>query len=463
MRSAGFLMLMSVLVTEAAAAQSDASGPWRQYANVAEAGYSAARLDAARRYADSVRSGAVIVIYRGNVLAAWGDVSRPLELHSVRKSIVSALFGIAAADRKIDTSLTLADLGIDDREPLTSREKSARIADLLAARSGVYLPAAYAASDQDSTRPGRGSHAPGTNFFYNNWDFNVLGVIHERLTGADLYESFRRRLAEPLGMEDYAPGDGFRVYEPSRSIHPAHTLRLSARDLARFGQLYLQNGRWNGRQLIPAEWIATSTTTRSEFGAGRGYAWLWWTYAKGYLGPRYPVLNQLSMYAGTGTGGQHVLVIPETEMVIVHRGDTDHGREIAGRDVWRIAEMVVSAKDGSPASRPSLTALKAEVFASQAPPLPRPNYIPVEPGLMSEYSGDYELAPNVVASVFVFEGRLFGRFPQGEAELFAVSRNEFTIRASPGVVIRFERDAAGRVSGVSGSIGPQQFRATRRR
>ena len=81
---------------------------------------------------------------------------------------------------------------------------------------------------------------------------------------------------------------------------------------------------------------------------------------------------------------------------------------------------------------------------------------------MTEYSGDYELAPNVVARVFVFEGRLFGRFPQGEAELFALSRSEFTIRAAPGVVIRFERDAAGRVTGVSGSIGPQQFRATKR-
>jgi CubicO group peptidase (beta-lactamase class C family) len=461
-RTGVLVIVLAATVPLPAAAQAGPAGPWRQYASAATAGFSAERLDAARRYADSVRSGAVMVILRGNVLAAWGDVSRPLELHSVRKSIVSALFGMAVADRRVDTSTTLGEIGIDDRQPLTSREKSARIADLLAARSGIYLPSAYAAADQDSTRPARGSHPPGTNFFYNNWDFNVLGVILERLTGTDLYETFRTRLADPLGMEDYRPGDGFRVYEPSGSIHPAHTLRLSARDLARFGQLYLQDGMWKGRRLIPAEWISTSTRTRSSFGDGRGYAWLWWTYAPGYLGARYPTLNRMSMYAGTGTGGQHVLVIPELEMVIVQRGDTDHGREIPGRNVWTIAEMVASAKQGSAESRPSLAALQPVPFASQAPALPRPNYVAIDSALMAEYVGDYELAPNVMATVFVFEGRLFGRFPQGEAELLALTRSEFTIMPSPGVRIRFERDATGRVTGVSGAIGPQPFRATKR-
>jgi CubicO group peptidase (beta-lactamase class C family) len=381
----------------------------------------------------------------------------------VRKSVVSALYGIAAADRKVDTNRTLADLGINDRQPLTPQEKSARISDLLAARSGIYLPAAYAAADQDQSRPARGSHPPGTHFFYNNWDFNILGVIYERLTGADFYDAFLDRLAGPLGMEDYRDGDGYRVYEPSGSVHPAHTLRLSARDLARFGQLYLQQGSWNGRQLVPAEWITASTRTRSELGEGRGYAWLWWTYAPGYLGSRYPALNRVQAFAGTGTGGQFVLVIPDADLVLVHRGDTDNGRNVSGRDVWTIAEMIASARDGLPEGLPVLVPLQPVSLASQAPAVPRPTYVAIDSTLMAEYAGEYSIAPGVDARVFVFEGRLFANFPgQGEAELLGLSRSEFTIKPVPGVRVRFDRDASGKVTGMSGNIGPQQFRGTRK-
>ena len=463
-RSATFAIVLAVILPALSSAQTAPSGPWRQYANPADIGFSTAKLDAARRYADSVRSGAVMAVVRGSVLAAWGDVSRPLELHSVRKSIVSAMYGIASADKKVDTNRTLRQLGIDDRQPLTPQEKAARISDLLAARSGVYLPAAYAASDQEKSRPARGSHAPGTNFFYNNWDFNVLGVIYERLTGNDFYEAFRTRLAVPLGMEDYREGDGYRVYEPSGSMHPAHTLRLSARDLARFGQLYLQRGTWNGRRLISAEWIAASTRPRSDAGGGRGYAWLWWTYAAGSMGDRYPSLNKLNTYAGSGTGGQFVLVVPEAELVLVHRGDTDHGRNVSGRDVWTIAEMILSAREGTAAAAPKLVPLQHVALASQAPAEPRAQYVVIDSALMAEYAGEYTIAPDVNARVFVFEHRLFANFPgQGEAELLGLSRSEFTIKPVAGVRLRFERDATGAVTGISGNIGPQRFQGTRKR
>ena len=463
-RPASLAIVLVSLLPALAAAQATPAGAWRQYASPAEAGFSATKLDGARRYADSVRSGAVMVVVRGSVLAAWGDVSRPLELHSVRKSIVSAMYGIAAADQKVDTNRTLLQLGIDDRQPLTPQEKAARISDLLAARSGIYLPAAYAASDQDQSRPARGSHAPGTNFFYNNWDFNVLGVIYERLTGSDFYEAFRSRLATPLGMEDYRDGDGFRVYEPSGSMHPAHTLRLSARDLARFGQLYLQRGTWNGRRLISPEWIAASTRPRSDFGGGRGYAWLWWTYAAGSMGDRYPTLNKVNTYAGSGTGGQFVLVVPEAELVLVHRGDTDHGRNVSGRDVWTIAEMILSAREGTASTMPKLMSLQPVELASQAPAEPRPQYVVIDSALMADYAGEYAIAPDVYARVFVFANRLFANFPgQGEAELLGLSRSEFTIRPVPGVRVRFERDATGAVTGMSGNIGPQRFQGPRKR
>jgi len=286
----GLTLLIAPLVAPSAQA-------WQQYATPEEAGFSSAMLERTRHIGDSLRSGGGFIVYRGHVLAAWGDVSRKLELHSVRKSLTSAMMGIAVADRKVDLSATLASLGIDDTTRLTPVEKQATVRDLISARSGVFVPAAYAPADQDSTRPARGAFAPGTHWFYNNWDFNVAELVYEQRTGTTLYNSFAEHIATPLGMEDFRPSDGFLVYEPTASVHAAHTWRMSARDLARFGQLFLQQGRWNGRQVVPDDWVKESTKPHSDFGNGRGYGYMWWTYDKGSLGSNYPALNRYSAYA----------------------------------------------------------------------------------------------------------------------------------------------------------------------
>jgi CubicO group peptidase (beta-lactamase class C family) len=438
------------------------AGPWLQYGSADAAGFDAGRLDLARRYADSVRSGAVMIVHRGLVVQAWGDVARKLELHSVRKSIVSAVYGIAGDRRQIDIDRTLGTLGVTDRVPLTDGERGARVRDLLAARSGVYLPAAYADASQDSARPPRGSHPSNTFFWYNNWDFNVLGVIYERFVDSSLYASITERLARPLGMEDWAPIDGFLAYEPSGSMHPAHTMRMSARDLARFGQLYLQGGTWNGRQVISRQWVSESTSPKSDFGDGQGYGYLWWTAAPGYFGGRYPELSRRALFYGSGTGGQLVAVIPSDDLVIIHRGDTDHGRNIAGRDAWRIVEMILAARRDAADVATHPVPMSTIAFATQLPPVAPPTYITIDSALAAELVGRYQVAPNTVVRVFLFAGRLFANFPgQGEAELFALSRSEFTIRVQSGVRILFERNERGEVSGFSGQIGPQRVRGVK--
>ena len=436
---------------------------WQQYASAEEAGFSAHKLETARRVADSVRSAAVMAVYRGRVVAAWGDVARELELHSVRKSLVSALFGVGVAEGKINLDATLSDLGIDDRTPLTPQEKQARVRDIISATSGVYLPGTYAGSEQDTERPARESKPRGTHFFYNNWDFNVAGVIYERLMRENLYEAFARRIAQPIGMEDYQPADGFLVYEPSRSSHPAHTFRMSSRDLARFGQLYLQQGKWGTHEVIPPAWIRESTAPKSDLGGGTGYAFMWWTYKAGSF-TRYPTLNKYDVYAGSGTGGQAVIVIPGAEMVFVHRGDTDNGREVSGRNVWTIAEMILAAREGSPKPSPALRPLQPMPLESQAPAKPRPVYKTIPATLLAEYAGEYELAPQVVARVFLHNDRLFMNVPgKGEAELLALTDTEFTIAPVAGVKVVFQRGTDGVVSLVDVTIGSQQMRGAKRR
>jgi CubicO group peptidase (beta-lactamase class C family) len=457
-RLRSILPLVGILASAPAAAQG-----WMQYAAPEEAGFSSAALDAGRRYADSVRSGAVLVVHRGRVLAAWGDVSREFQAHSVRKSLVSALYGTAVAEGRIDLDATLASLRIDDDQPLTMQERGARLRDLIAARSGVYLPAAYAPSDQDEERPARGSHAPGTHWFYNNWDFNVAGVAYEQATGENLYQAFARRIAQPLGMEDYSPADGFLAWEPGRSRHPAHTFRISTRDLARLGQLYLQGGRWNGRQVVPEAWVRESTRPVSDLGDGAGYGYMWWTQAAGSLPrDRYPVLHGYEMVQARGSGGQVMMIVPGAEMVIVHRGDTDHGREIAGRDVYAIAERIAAARTGGAAPDPRLVPLAPVPFASQLPAPQRPRFVQLPAAVLARYAGQYEIAPGTVARVFAFQGRPFVNIPgEGEAEMFALSETEFIIPVAPGVRIAIERTPAGEVTGMVATLGERTIRARR--
>ena len=162
-----------------------------------------------------------------------GDVATKSNLHSIRKSLLSALIGIAVDERKIDLGATMESLGIDDNEPgLTPTEKTATVGDLLKARSGIYHAALYETPGMARRRPARGSHAPGTFWHYNNWDFNALGTIYERATGdwiLMLSRAGSRGRSDgglSAGRRRIFQGQGLRA---SRLSHPNERARLGAR------------------------------------------------------------------------------------------------------------------------------------------------------------------------------------------------------------------------------------------
>jgi CubicO group peptidase (beta-lactamase class C family) len=289
-------------------------------ARVSAPAWSRAGLAAARRHAQTIGSGPVLVLEDGRVVVKWGDVRRRLVSWSIRKSLISALFGIETERGTIDPAATLAELGIDDDTPLTSAEKQARIVDLLRARSGVYLPVAFETPRMRDTRPARGSHPPGSFFFYNNWDFNAVGTIYEQQTRTAVGEAFLRDIARPTGMQDFRASDVYWLRGPP-SRHGAFHFSISTRDLARFGQLYLNRGAWRGRQIVPADWVARSTTSTGpvQF-AGRdagGYEYLWWVADQGV---HLPGLKLDKAFSAQGAGGHYLLVIPDRRLVIAHRG-----------------------------------------------------------------------------------------------------------------------------------------------
>ena len=124
------------------------------------------------------------------------------------------LFGRYVVAGKIRLDRTLADLKIDDLGGLLPSEREATVADLLAARSGVYHQASNI-GDNLADAPPRGSQRHGKYFLYSNWDFNALGTIFEQETGQSIYDALERDLARPIGMQDFD-----RAKQPEWAMRP---------------------------------------------------------------------------------------------------------------------------------------------------------------------------------------------------------------------------------------------------
>ncbi|HEY4251654.1 MAG TPA: serine hydrolase [Roseomonas sp.] len=302
------------------------------------AGWAPAPLAEARAYARRAGTASCMILHQGRVIASWGDVTRRLQLYSVRKSLLSALIGIAVRDGRIDLDATMAGLGIDDVAPsLSAVEKQATVRQLLQARSGVYHLALAETEGMRRRRPARGSHPPGSFWYYNNWDFNVLGTIYERATGVSIFDAFQRQIATPLGMQDYRPSDGWHL-RGAASEHAAYPFRMSARDLARFGLLYLRGGRWRDRQVVPAAWVRESTTGWSETYLGSGYGYLWWT---GFPDRRVAIMNLApGGFWADGSRGQFVVVDPAHQLVVVHQTD---GTRVTERQMGHLMWLILTA------------------------------------------------------------------------------------------------------------------------
>ncbi len=252
---------------------------------------------------------------------------------SVSKSVTSALVGIAISEgyiKSLDDPITkylpeLKDRGFD----------AITIRNLLTMGSGIqyrigffpwdeFVLAGYypnlrqlLLSDLKIMEP------PGQSFHYNNFNTELIGMILERTTHRPPSRYLQEKIWKPIGMEYPATwsidsdADGFE-------ITPV-LLNARAIDLAKFGRLYLNNGAWDGKQIVPEHWVVESTTrdpndsrpweTFSRWqGKGGYYKYFWWGVSQG---------KSDYSYMGIGTYGQFIFVSPRTKVVIVRTADED--------------------------------------------------------------------------------------------------------------------------------------------
>ena len=327
---------------------------WERVADPKAIGYCQDRLDLATARVKGLPTTGMVVIVGGRVLWEYGDLKRVSYLASVRKSILAMLYGNYVQSGRIRLDKTMADLKIDDVAGLLPAEKDATVADLLAARSGVYHDAANAACSGCGSTAGdppgpRGTVTHGTYFLYNNWDFNVLGTIFEQETGTNIYDAFQRDLATPAGLQDFDRAAQRKSENRRASIHPAYHFYLSTRDMARVGYIMLRDGAWAGKPLVPRDWVRRMVTPVTRVGDMNpesyrkgpfGYGLLWWIWD----GPfnEGPYRNG---YTGIGAVGQFITVLPELDMVIAHKTEPQPGGASVSRPAYlAVVDAVIAAR-----------------------------------------------------------------------------------------------------------------------
>jgi len=261
-----------------------------------------------------------MIVKSGKVAYTYGDVAEASYLASSRKSVMSMLYGKYVEDGTIDLGRTVGDIGIEeDNGGLLPIEKTATVRDLLMSSSGVYFPAGSAGGVvKDRTR---GTVQPGTQFVYNNWDFNVAGAIFEKLTGKTVFHALDEDLARPLGFQDFdITRQRMLGFATNPSRYKAYHLFLSARDMAKLGVVMVSGGRWNGRQIVPESWVKASTQLRvpakniAGGGGELGYGYLWWIPTESPHGSDWT-----NSFMADGNYGQYILGLPALDMTIVHR------------------------------------------------------------------------------------------------------------------------------------------------
>ncbi|HEY1376973.1 MAG TPA: serine hydrolase [Gemmataceae bacterium] len=266
-------------------------------------------VEAADRGLDSLHS--FMLVRHGRVVAEgwWAPYRADARhaLYSLSKSFTSTAVGLAIAEGKLSLDDPVLKLFAEDAPAAPSNNlKAMRVSDLLRMSTGQQTEPPRE-PDEPWVRTFLAHPVPfkpGTHFLYNTSATYMLSAAVQKATGQTVLDYLRPRLFDPLGIEG-------PTWEASPQGVSAGGFGLSVRteDIARFGQLYLQKGRWQGRQVVPAAWVEAATARQTSNGSNpasdwdQGYGYQFWRCRHG-------------AYRGDGAHGQFCVVLPEQDAVV---------------------------------------------------------------------------------------------------------------------------------------------------
>jgi CubicO group peptidase (beta-lactamase class C family) len=284
-----------------------------------------------------------------------GSVEQKVNIHSVTKSYTSALVGVALAQGYLSSlDQKMMEFFPEFTERVTDpRKKQITIRQMLQMRAGYPWEESTAELFEllySGFRPSTLVDVPlvrdpGTDFEYSNLTSHLLGIIVARACKMDLKSFAQEHLFSPLGIEP-----GFWQQDWEGYYLGFSDLHLSARDMAKFGLMYQNNGEYDGNQIIPADWVHDSLQIYSEnawkIRVGRnwrdnGYGYQWWSVRAG--DHRYSL--------AWGHGGEQIVLLDEFNLVIVVTVDPLHGKH--GGGPWKIEKANLNLVADFIASLPS--------------------------------------------------------------------------------------------------------------
>jgi CubicO group peptidase (beta-lactamase class C family) len=274
-----------------------------------------------------------IVVTRNGYLVAEAynqDVNKDAKQHifSATKSITSALTGIALDEGKVKgLTQTLYDI-FPDWIAFNTNEmrRQITIGELLTMTSSIH----WNNDNEFSTNTMMATQiwpqfvisqplddVPGKVYTYSNGDAILAGAALEKLVGEPLSDYANRKLFQPLGIKDVD-----WATDPSGVTNGAWGIHMTTREMAKFGFLYLHNGLWDGKQLVPKDWVSQSIAPymvqESPEGDKRGYGFFWWMRA---LNKKDDIKIENEMYSAIGSGGQRIAIVPKYNLVIAITGN----------------------------------------------------------------------------------------------------------------------------------------------
>jgi len=271
----------------------------------------------------------VVIIRNGYMIWRGNDIDNMHNVWSCSKSFTSTVLGLLIDERKcqLDTKASDYVSSLQMQYPEVSLRHFATMTSGYDAVGGAQTKTPYQPESQ--------LYTAGSMYKYHDCAMNQFGNVLTRIASEPIEDLFRRKIADPIGMDgfawdwhDWGSIDGLVVNggagNKGRGIH------ISARELARFGHIFLNRGKWDGKQLISSDWVDMATTAQvdntlpafdSSKSVGPGaYGFNWWVNGIGPDGLRKWPSAPTNTYAALGHNNNVCLVIPEWNMVIVRLG-----------------------------------------------------------------------------------------------------------------------------------------------
>jgi CubicO group peptidase (beta-lactamase class C family) len=287
-------------------------------------------------------------------------------LYSLSKSFTSTAVGLAIAEGKLSLDDPVLKF-FPDRAPANPSDnlKAMRVRDLLSMSTGQHdseiQKLNFVVTEPQTTKflALEVAHKPGTHFVYNTPATYMCAAIVQQVTGEKLIDYLRPRLFEPLGIVGATWG------ETAEGVNfGGFGLNVHTEDIAKFGQLYLQRGQWQGTQILPAEWVDVATARQTSNGSNpdsdweQGYGYQFWRARHG-------------CYRGDGAFGQYCIVMPQQDAVLAITSgvrDMQKVMQIAWDNL--LPAMSDSAIPPDAAAHATLVKRTAELEVPKQPPTP---------------------------------------------------------------------------------------------